>query len=66
MAVIRFKVSTGEEFSVSNAFYGASGPMGVQDANVQASFLLTKLVSITTDQGYTVNTSQIVYQWVAE
>lgn len=65
MARINLKVSTGEQFTVSNAFYGRSGPMTVSEAEVQMSFILTKLASIDTDQGHNVNTAHIVYQWIS-
>ncbi|WP_244929199.1 hypothetical protein [Nocardioides sp. W7] len=67
MARIHLKVTTGEEFTVSNAFYGAEGPMADRrSAEIQMSFILTKLAAIGTDQGRTVNTSQIVYEWVQD
>jgi hypothetical protein len=66
MAKIHFKVVTGEEFTISNAFYGAQGPMDAGDARVQMSFLLTKMAAIGTDQGKTVNVTQIVYEWIED
>jgi len=66
MARINIKVSTGEVFTISNAFYGSSGPMSRRDAEIQMSFILTKLASIGTDQGPTVNVAQIAYEWVED
>jgi hypothetical protein len=67
MPSIHIKVVTGEEFTISHSFYGASGPMTEHsDAQVQMSFLLTKMASIGTDQGKTVNTAQIVYEWIED
>ncbi len=65
MARIHLKVATGDEFTISNAFYGADGPLtDRRSAEIQMSFILTKLAAIGTDQGMTVNVSQIVYEWV--
>lgn len=67
MPKIHIKVSTGEEFTISNAFYGSEGPLtDMRSAQVQMSFILTKLAAIGTDQGRTVNVAQIVYEWVEE
>lgn len=67
MAKIHIKVVTGEEFTISNSFYGATGPIADHGAaQVQMSFLLTKMASIGTDQGKTVNASQIVYEWIED
>jgi hypothetical protein len=67
MSTIHIKVVTGEEFTISHSFYGASGPLKDHgDAQVQMSFLVTKMATIGTDQGKTVNTTQIVYQWIED
>lgn len=67
MAKIHVKVVTGETFTISNSFYGAQGPMAtLKDATVQMSFLLTKMATVTSDQGKTLNVSQIVYEWIEE
>lgn len=67
MAKIHLKMSTGEEFTVSREFYGGSGPMrDRKSAEVQMGFILTKLAALGTDQGVTVNVSQIVYEWVED
>lgn len=64
MAHIRVKMSSGDEFTISNAFYGKDGAMDLSDARVQASFLLTKMASVTSDQGAVVNTAQISHFWI--
>lgn len=67
MARIHIKVATGDVFTISNAFYGAEGPLkATRDAEIQMSFIISKLVSIGTDQGVTVNVAQIVYEWVED
>jgi len=67
VASIHIKVVTGELFTISQSFYGASGPLtSRQDAQVQMSFLLTKMAAIGTDQGKTVNVTQIVYEWIED
>lgn len=67
MPKIHLKVVTGDEFTISKAFYGAEGPLtDLKTAQVQMSFILTKLAAIGTDQGKTVNVSQIVYEWIEE
>lgn len=67
MAKIHLKVTTGEEFTISNAFYGDTGPLTDRNkASVQMSFIITKLATIGTDQGRVVNTTQIVYQWIED
>lgn len=66
MAKIHIKVSTGEEYTISNAFYGADGAMDVRGAVVQMGFLVTKMATVMTDQHVTVNTAHIVYEWVSE
>lgn len=65
MAVIHVKLVSGDEFTISHSFYGASGPMETTgDAQVQMSFLLTKMAAVGTDQGKTINVAQIAYEWV--
>lgn len=67
MAKIHVKVVTGEEFTISQAFYGTPKPLtSREDAEVQMSFLITKMATVTTDQGKTLNVAQIVYQWIEE
>lgn len=67
MAKIHVKVVTGEEFTISDSFYGAKGPMRTRhDAQVQMSFLLTKMATVGTDQGKTLNVAQIVYEWIED
>jgi len=64
---IHVKMTTGDEFTISEQFYGGGGPMKTRrDAEVQMSFLLTKMAAVGTDQGPTINVQQIVYEWVAE
>lgn len=42
MARIHLKVATGDEFTISNAFYGADGPLtDRRSAEIQTSFILT-------------------------
>ncbi len=65
MARIHVKLVTGDVFTISQSFYGATGAMNtVQDAQVQMSFLLTKMAAVGTDQGKTINVAQIAYEWV--
>ncbi|MES2171200.1 MAG: hypothetical protein V4479_10845 [Actinomycetota bacterium] len=67
MASIHIKLVSGDEFTISHSFYGASGPMTTRsDAEVQMSFLLTKMAAVGTDQGKTVNVAQIAYEWVED
>ncbi len=67
MAKIHVKVVTGEEFTISQAFYGAEGRLATRrDAEIQMSFLLTKMATIGTDQGKTLNVAQIVYEWIED
>ncbi len=67
MAKIMIQMSTGELFTISNAFYGAEGPMSDRRAaEVQMSFILSKLVAVGTDQGKTINVAQIVSEWVVD
>ena len=67
MAKIRIKMSSGEEFTISNSFYGAEGPMETRrDAEVQASFIFTKMAALGTDQGPTVNVAHIVYRQITD
>ena len=67
MARIHVKIVTGEEFTISRSFYGDAKPMPTRrDAEIQMSFLLTKMATISTDQGKTLNVAQIVYEWIEE
>jgi predicted RNA-binding protein Jag len=60
MAKILVKVSTGEEYTISNAFYGASGPMTESEAQVQLQFLLKEMAYVTSDQGKAIAAQHIV------
>ncbi|GAA4707051.1 hypothetical protein GCM10025781_27080 [Kocuria gwangalliensis] len=67
MAKIHLKMVTGEVFTISEAFHGRSGQMpDRQTAEIQMSFILGRYNAINTDQGKTLNTNQIVYEWVEE
>lgn len=67
MAIIHLRVVTGHEFTISDAFYGKEGPMEtLNEARVQMSFLITKMATVTVDQGKMVNAAQIVYAWVED
>lgn len=67
MPSIHVKVVTGEEFTISESFYGAQGRMATRkEAQVQMSFLLTKMATVSTDQGKTLNVAQIVYEWIED
>ena len=67
MAKIHITMSTGDAFTISNSFYGKSGPMAdLKTAQVQQSFLFTEMASITTDQGHMVNVPQIAFSWIVE
>lgn len=65
MAKIHVKMVNDEQFTISKAFYGKEGPLAtLQDAQIQMSFLMTKMATITTDQGKMLNVSQIAYTWI--
>lgn len=65
MAKIYLKMATGEVFTISQAFHGRSGPMpDRQTAEIQMSFILGRYAALQTDQGKTLNTAQIIYEWV--
>lgn len=67
LAKIHVKVVTGEEFTISNGFYGTKGPMNQRrDAEVQLQFLLTKMEFVTTDDGMALKAPNIVYAWVTD
>ncbi len=66
MARIHVKMSTGDEFTISEAFYGSQGPMDAKSARVQGSFLLTKMASGGTDQGPVINIPQISHYWIED
>ncbi len=66
MAKIHVVMSSGHEFTISRAFYGAEGAMNSQDAQIQGKFLLTKMASVGTDQGPVINAAQVSHFWVAD
>ena len=64
---INVKMTTGEVFTISEAFYGDSGPLkDMKSAQVQMSFILTKMAALGTDQGPTINVQQIVCEWISQ
>ena len=66
MAKIHVKMSAGDEFTISNAFYGAEGPMDSGEARIQGKFLLTKMAMVVTDQGSIINVPQISHFWIED
>lgn len=65
MFKIHIKMVNGETFTISQAFHGRSGQMPDRsDAEIQMSFIIPKYSAIGTDQGVTLNVSQIAYVWV--
>lgn len=57
---IRFKVVTGEEYTLSREVYGGSAPLDQTKATVQLGFLLTKVAYFTSDQGEVISAQHIV------
>lgn len=66
MAKIHVVMSTGHEFTISRAFYGAEGAMDTQDAQIQGKFLITKMALVGTDQGPVINSAQVSHFWVTD
>ncbi len=68
MSTIHIKVSTGEEFTISETFYAEpkGAAMDHQSAGVQARLMMKELLTVGTDQGKQLHIPHIVYYWIED
>jgi len=68
MSTIHIKVSTGEEFTISQTFYAEpkGAPMDNKSAAVQARLMMKELLTVGTDQGKQLHIPHVVYYWIED